>query len=149
MNITVDNARISLGGGNDSVTVSGSNASINAFSGTDAIWLESPATNCTIFGGTSNDSIFNNSNGNIFYYTGSSGEGTDSLSAFNSNDLFYINDSDCTVTDSIVNGNARLQITKGTTNTYVVILGKTTGDTVRIKLGADGAIQTYTIGTGF
>ena len=149
MEVTLAGAIVSLGGGKDSVTVSGSNASINALSGNDAIWLESPATNCTIFGGASNDSIYNNSNGNVFYYTGSSGEGTDSLTAFNSNDLIYINDSDCTVTDSIVNGNARLQITKDTVNTYVLIIGKTTGDTVRIKLGAEGAIQTYTIGTGF
>ena len=115
----------------------------------DAIYLESPAHDVTIFGGTANNSIFNNSNGNVFYYSGSSAEGTDTLTAFYSNDLIFIDDSECTVTDSIVNGNARLQISKGSTNTYVLIQGKSTGDTLRIKLGSDGVIQTYTIGTRF
>ena len=139
-----------LGGtGKDSVTVNSSNCFINAGASIDAIYLNSPASNCTIYGSASNDSIFNNSNGNVFYYAGSTAEGTDSLTAFNSNDLFYIADSDCTVTDALVSGNARLQFTKDTTNTYVLLIGKTTGDTVRIKLGAEGAVQTYTIGTGF
>ena len=149
MNVTLEGAIVSLGGGNDTVTVSGSNSSISAAAGTDVIYIESPAQGVTIFGGAANDSIINNSNGNIFQYTGSTAEGTDTITAFNSNDLFYINDSECTIADSIVSGNARLQITKGSTNTYVLIQGKTTSDTVRIKLGAEGAIQTYTIGAGF
>ena len=64
MNITVDNAVINLGSGNDFVTVSDSYSSI------DAIYLNSPAANCTINGDANGDSIFNNSNGNVFRYSG-------------------------------------------------------------------------------
>lgn len=162
----------------DCITVTGSkDCSIYGGTGNDYIYIENSSgvyvaagadndyitvtglSDCTIYGSAGNDYLYidnairsyftTGADNDFITVTGSSGEGTDSLSAFNSDDLIYINDSDCTVNDSIVSGNARLQITKGTTNTCVVILGKTTGDTVRVKLGAEGAIQTYTIGTGF
>ena len=145
----VADVSISAGSGDDSVYngANGARLYLNGGAGNDII--ENSGSNVTIIGGEGNDSIQSNGNSNVFQYAGNIAEGTDTIVAFASNDLIYINDSDCVVTDSIVDGDAQLQFTKGITNTYCVLIGKTTGDTVHIKLGEEGAVQTYTVGTGF
>ena len=112
------NSKISICGVNNTVANEGDNAviridapnytngagervTVDAGVSSDYITVTGDSKDCSIFGGADGDSIFNNSNGNVFQYNGNFAGGTDSLTAFNSNDLFYIADSTCTVTDSL------------------------------------------------
>ena len=161
-----DNAYITCGlnhSGNSMVVISGGSATVVGYSlrfsvtGSNAyladyvnvgssINVAQGVANSTIFPAKAAVTITNNSDGNIYYYAGTR-NATDSLSALGNNDTIYIADSTSTVTDSIVESDTQLQITSGTYNNYINIFGKTTGDTLNVKLG--DANRIYTIGTGF
>ena len=88
-----DGYSISAEGGNDVITNSGSNVSINAGAGNDTIYLTTDAEedgataeNVTVYTGAGNDLVISNGRGHVYEWSG----GVDSIYGFGEDDLLDI-----------------------------------------------------------
>lgn len=152
--------QISLAGGNASISttlqysgtatvkvyVTSNNCGVNISNHNSNVVINSGISGSTISTGSGNSTITNNGASSIFLYQGSVAGGSDTFSAWSTNDTLNIVDNSSTVTDVSISGGTKLTIQKGSAYTYLILNGKNRGDKIKVKLGSTN--KTYTIGTG-
>ena len=131
---------IPAGAYNSAITLGGSGAGID-YKFEAAVNLTISDKNATIDTGAGDDFITNSGSANT--YSIGTDAGKCSITAFGSTDILSCADT-VTPADSTVDSNTSLFFG----NTEIILLGKTEGDTVKVKLG-ENETQVYTIGTGF
>ncbi len=140
MSSSAANVTLSGGSGTDKITVA-AGASANAIygnAGNDTILVQ--GTGNTITGGAGDDTFTNSVNGNTYVYNKKS-EGTDTFSAWGTNDVLYLANKNMNITDD---GTNKLTISYGSYSTTVVLTGKSSG--AEINVSKAGTMGTYTIG---